>query len=129
MIHTLSGKWHLRDWNLDRFRLFQGIRDLREIKELGGYYLRLDFSMQYREFLIYDNGGEVNIREIGAHNEHFGVSLELPVHGTRAQTGEAAVYHRLMCFIKQEPIDWQYASDTLSEDDYDFLLRDRDKAA
>lgn len=122
-------KWHLRDWNLNRFRLFEGIRDLREIKEIGAYYLRLDFFMQYREFLIYDNGGEVNISEIGAYNEHFGVSLELPIHGTRAQTNEAVVCYRLMRFIRHEPIDWFHSDNTLSEEDFDFLLCHREKTS
>ena len=115
-------KWHLRDWKLERLKLFQGIREIREVKELSGYYLRLDFSMQYRDFLIYDNGGEVNIREIGQYNEHFGRSLELPIHGTREQTGEGALYYRLMRFIKNEPIDWQYECSALTEEDFAFLL-------
>ena len=99
--------WHLSDWKLERLTLFKHITILRKT-ELG-YYLQLDFAMGYRRFLIHDNGGEINIEEIGASNPHFSQSLPLPIHGRPDQTNEAVLHYRLIRFIKNEPIDWFHA--------------------
>ena len=122
--------WYLSDWKLERLTLFKYIQEIRKT-ELG-YYLRgpfgRDFEMGYRRFLIHDNGGEINLEEIGASNPHFSQSLPLPINGRSDQTNEAALYYRLIRFIKNEPIDWFHAAESPSDEEYDLMLTYRQRA-
>lgn len=112
---------NLRDWDLRRFSLFKGVEELRET-ELG-YLLRLNYSYQYRRFLLHDNGGELNFEEIGRTNRHFKErSMHLPLSGSYAETNEAVVYYRIMQFIANRPIDYGHRDDTLTDADYAALL-------
>ena len=118
--------WYLSDWKLERLPLFKYIQEIRKT-ELG-YYLKLNFEMGYRRFLIHDNGGEVNIEEIGASNPHFSRSLLLPINGRANQTNEAVLWYRLIQFINNEPIDWFYAAESPSDEEYAVMLTYRQRA-
>lgn len=118
--------WYLSDWKLERLTLFKYIQEIRKT-ELG-YYLKLNFEMGYRCFLIHDNGGEVNIEEIGASNPHFFESLLLPIHGRPDQTNEAVLHYRLIQFINNEPIDWRYAEEAPTDEEYDLMFTYRQRA-
>ena len=118
-------RWLLSDWDLTRFCHLQGVRELRYTGDpLLGYLLYLDGSEGYRRFLLHDNGGELNIEEIGRTNAHFERSLPLPISGPPECTSEAVVHHRLMAFIHDQPIDWTY-TDTLTDDDWSAIQKER----
>jgi len=118
--------WHLSDWKLERLSLFKYIAEIRKT-ELG-YYLKLNFDMGYRRFLIHDNGGEINLEEIGATNPHFSQSLPLPINGRANQTNEAVLHYRLIQFINNEPIDWFRAEESPTDEEYDLMLAYRKRA-
>ena len=117
-------KWNISDWNTERLLFFKHVRSFDKVSAGGkdlGYLLRLDHEMGYREFMLYDNGGEVNFREIGKDNPHFFDSMPLPVNGSWAQTNESILYYRIMQWIKNEPIDYGRADDSMTEADFQHL--------
>ena len=122
--------WYLSDWKLERLPLFKYIAEIRKT-ELG-YYLKLNFEMGYRRFLLHDNGGEINLEEIGASNPHFFESLPLPIHGRTDQTNEAVLHYRLIQFINNEPRlggnRWFYAAESPSDEEYAVMLTYRQRA-
>ena len=95
----------------------KGIQSLKETSP-GVYLLRLDFSHGYRQFILTDNGGELNFQEIVRHGKG---SMYLPMGGSYSQRNELALYYRIMQFIKGDPIDYDHSDESLTEDDWKTL--------
>lgn len=104
----MTNKWNLRDWNLKRIEHHKGIDRIEYVEQIGRYFLRLSFEHEYREFIISDNGGEVNFKEIGSDSPYLFNSMPLPVNGTAAETNETVVHYRIMQWVQGLPIDFNW---------------------
>jgi hypothetical protein len=109
-------KWYLKDWNLKVISQFfvNGV-----IREYGDGY-KLTFGciidplykdeLSNRSFMIFDNGGELNIYGLGFVAHGQSASMPLPVDGAFKFSNEDTVAYRIMCWITGDEIDYNRES-------------------
>jgi len=98
----MHDKWYLKDWNLTL--LNQCLNDIDA--KVTAYYTTRGMITHYimwtgykngnKSYIMFDNGGELNIFGIGFEFENQKHSMPLPVNGTPKMTGVLAVSHRLV---------------------------------
>jgi hypothetical protein len=119
----MNTKGKLKDWNLERIAQHKGILRLEYIEQINRYYLSLGFEHGYREFLIADNGFELNFKEIGQNSPHLFGSMPLPVCGSDAETNETVVHYRIMQWVQGLPIDYDWKDQSpLTEEQWSLAL-------
>jgi len=113
----MHDKWYLKDWNLTL--LNQCLNDIDA--KVTAYYTTRGMITHYimwtgykngnKSYIMFDNGGELNIFGIGFEFENQKHSMPLPVNGTPKMTGVLAVSHRLVKWIADEEIDYNYIAE------------------
>jgi len=104
MLNEYKGKpplWDLKDWDWTQRNPCPDIISLK-LTPIG-YHLKLSKAYNYRQFILTDNGGELNFMELVPFGKG---SMELPIHGTPDQTNIECVFYRIFAFINNEPIDY-----------------------
>jgi hypothetical protein len=105
-------KWYLKDWDLKLISTLIIGGNLRQYGD--GYKLTFgylkDDPLSNTSFMIFDNGGELNIFGLGFEANNQAFSMPLPVDGPYKFSNEDVVSYRLMQWIKGEEIDITWES-------------------
>lgn len=101
-------KWYLSDWDLNLIDdmmcdLLAGLTKFGD-----AYMLRTGYTNGNKNYIIWDNGGELNIFGVGFCCPNQLSSMPLPVTGSDEQTNEVVVAYRLRAWILGEEIDYTW---------------------